>query len=825
MKRYMMGTMACLALSFTSFGATKSPPSAGSDVLAGELRLVDADLPDIQRFPLEHTDVKAEIFGNVARVEVTQSFSNPYDKKIEAVYVFPLPHRAAVDDMEIHVGDRTIKGILKKRDEARRIYEQARKNGQVAALLDQERPNIFTQSVANILPGNRIDVKIRYLETLPYADQNYTFSFPMVVGPRFIPGAFTSDGRRGWSSNTTDVPDASQITPPVLQPGQRSSHDISLAVALDAGTQLVELGSPSHMVDISRRSEGRATIELRQEDSIPNKDFVLRYNLAGNAPRLSLLPHRKDTHGYFLMLIQPEANPAPEKITPKEMVFVVDGSGSMRGFPIEKVKQAMRHSLENLNTNDTFQIIKFSNHAETFAPTPVAATEANIQESLGYVESLSGRGGTIMLEGVRAALTPPKDPERLRIISFMTDGYIGNENQILTFLRQNLGAARLYSFGVGSSVNRYLLDKMAELGRGTVEYVLLEDDAGKAVKRFYERIRNPYLTDIVLDWGGALVEDVYPKRIPDLFVGQPVVLHGRYMESGSSRLTLNARLGGKPFQQKVNVHFPHEREEGEAIATLWARARIEELTNQNIATPKPEIEEEITKVALAHRLVSAYTSFVAVEEQFVTGSEQPVLVEVPVEMPAGVSYEGVFGSDKSAAKLAAFATGIVPGRGQYSPVPSVAEESLDAAGPYGSGKRSRLRHATPQAEPLKPAGVVCRVESARPSYRMGEPIEIIVTFENTSGERAQIPSDLSVVDGSGRFQVLDSNWKVIPHPTRQVTKPTPMELQPGARVTLRIVINGAGGYGMTKPGTYHIVLLGTELGLGNSNSLTIRILR
>jgi Ca-activated chloride channel family protein len=314
--------------------------------------------------------------------------------------------------MEIHVGERTVKGVIKERDEARRIYEQAKKAGHVTALLDQERPNIFTQSVANILPGNRIDVRIRYFEALPYRDQNYTFSFPMVVGPRFIPGAPTSSEKRGWSPDTTDVPDASKITPPVLRPGQRSGHDISLEVKLATGTRLVHLASPSHKVDISRKGGGRAHIELRSEDSIPNKDFVLRYGLDGNAPRVVLLPHRKDNHGYFLVLIQPEARPAPDKITPKEMVFVVDGSGSMRGLPMGKVKEAMRHSLKNLNPDDTFQIIRFSNRAETFSSMPVPATEANIQRGLGYIESLSGRGGTIMLEGVRAALTPPKDPER-----------------------------------------------------------------------------------------------------------------------------------------------------------------------------------------------------------------------------------------------------------------------------------------------------------------------------------------------------------------------------------------------------------------------------
>ena len=508
-----------------------STPSGPDNVKGGVLRGTDADGAVLQ-FPLEHTDVRAEVTGNIAQVELIQIFRNPYKKKIEAVYVFPLPNRAAVNGMEIKIGERTIEATIKKRDDAQRIYEEARAAGHVTALLEQERPNIFTQSVANILPGNSVEVTIRYFETVPYENSAYTFSFPMVVGPRFIPGEPSTSGERGWSPNTTDVPDASGITPPVLEPGQRTGHDISLSLQLDAGATLTELAAPSHDVTIERNGETSAVIRLANEAVIPNKDFVLRYSIDGEAPRVALLPHRRDGNGHFLLLVQPETEPPDKDISPKEMIFVVDGSGSMSGFPIEKVKEAMRYALKNLNAHDTFRIIRFSNGVESFQPGPVPATSANIQQGLAYVGTLSGRGGTIMLEGVEAALRPPKDPERLRIVSFMTDGHIGNEDEILAYLKTNLGSARLFSFGVGNSVNRYLLDKMAEFGRGTVEYVLLKDKADESVARFYDRIRNPYLTDLEIDWGGIPVEDVYPKAIPDLFLGQPVVPPRKVQSTG-----------------------------------------------------------------------------------------------------------------------------------------------------------------------------------------------------------------------------------------------------------------------------------------------------
>lgn len=788
-----------------------STPSDPDDVKGGVLRGRDADGAVLQ-FPLEHTDVRAEVTGNIAQVELTQIFRNPYKKKIEAVYVFPLPSHAAVNGMEIKIGERTIEATIKKRDDAQRIYEEARAAGHVTALLEQERPNIFTQSVANILPGNSVEVTIRYFETVPYENSAYTFSFPMVVGPRFIPGEPSTSGGRGWSPNTTDVPDASRVTPPVLEPGQRSGHDISLSLQLDAGATLKELAAPSHDVTIERNGETKAVIRLANEAVIPNKDFVLRYSIDGDAPRVALLPHRRDGHGYFLLLVQPETEPRDKDIRPKEMIFVVDGSGSMSGFPIEKVKEAMRYALKNLNAHDTFQIIRFSNGAESFQPAPVPATSANIERGLVYVGTLSGRGGTIMLEGVEAALRPPKDPERLRIVSFMTDGYIGNENEILAYLKTNLGGARLFSFGVGNSVNRYLLEKMAEFGRGAVEYVLLGDKADESVARFYDRIRNPYLTDLQIDWGGISVEDVYPKTIPDLFLGQPVVLHGKYKAPGKGKLRLKGKLGGKPYEQEVEVLFPGEHPEGEAIGTLWARARIEDLSNENIVTPTPRLEEQITEVALAHDLVSAYTSFVAVEKTFVTGSEEPVLVEVPVTMPEGVSYRGVFGN-RRAYRQGGVGGGVVGG------VPYVPRHALRRA--LESVQAAPLPPPPPPPPPAS-VGPPVRIETNNTTYTVGERIEITVTFTNTGDDALDIPARLDVALGTVQFQIVDTEWRRVPHPTTPA-KPALQTLRTGDEAAITVVLNGTGCYQLDTPGTYHIVLLGESLGLPNSNTLTIRI--
>ncbi|HEU5182064.1 MAG TPA: VIT domain-containing protein [Candidatus Polarisedimenticolia bacterium] len=610
-------------------------PTTPDSVPGGDLR-VAGDPANPRSFPLKHTEVHAEITGSVAQVRVDQVFQNPYDRIIEAIYVFPLPHRAAVDDMEIRLGDRTIRGTIERREEARAIYEKARSSGRAAALLDQERPNIFTQSVANILPGEEIVVSLRYFDLLPYESGSYEFVFPMVVGPRFIPGEPVGKQGSGWSADTSVVPDASRITPPVLKSDERSGRDIAVEIDLKAGIRIQALSSRTHKVEIERPAPDQARIRLRPEDAIPNKDFVMRYRIDGAVPGVVMLPHRTGKQGNFLLLIQPEAKPWPEHIMPKEMVFVVDCSGSMSGFPIEKVKEAMHYALDSLNPLDNFQIIRFSNQAESFAQGPVPASPAHVALAHAYVDGLSGAGGTIMLEGVKTALSYPEDPQRLRIISFMTDGYIGNETQILDYLRKNLGGARLFSFGVGSSPNRFLLEKMAEFGRGGVQYLLPNGNVTEAIQGFYDRIRNPYLTDISVDWGTAQVSELFPKEVPDLFLGQSVTLFGAYEKPGSAEITLRGRLGGKPYEQKLRVELPEQAADGEAIGTLWARSKIEELSDRMIESPQSSIVEEITQIAMEHRLVSSYTSFVAVEEQPRTNGEQPAVVPVPVPLPEGM---------------------------------------------------------------------------------------------------------------------------------------------------------------------------------------------
>ena len=621
---------------------------ASSSATQGALKILNPGKGAVAECPLKHTDVKAEISGFMSRVVVTQEFENPFKDKIEAVYTFPLPQNAAVDDMTLRVGDRTVRGRIKRREEARAAYEAARAAGNVASLLDQERPNIFTQSVANIMPGEKVNVILSYVEALTYDDGSYEFVFPMVVGPRYIPGSPVGKQGGGSTSDTDRVPDAYRITPPIAPQGTRAGHDISIEVALDAGVPIDGMKSTLHEVDVERPTAHSAVVRLKDKAEIPNRDFILRYDAAGRRIEDAVLTHCSDPGaGFFTMILQPPERVAAQDVMPKELVFVLDTSGSMMGFPIEKAKETMKLALDGLYRQDTFNLITFSGDTSILFPEPVPATRENLAKAQAFLASRSGGGGTEMMKAIRAALDPSDAQDHVRIVCFMTDGYVGNDMEIISEVQRHPNA-RVFAFGVGGSVNRFLLDKMAEHGRGEVEYVTLTDDGSAAATRFHERVRNPLLTDISIDWSGLPVTDVYPRRIPDLFSAKPVVVTGRYTAGARGVIKLKGRVSGHEFARDIPVDLSDNESRHRVLATLWARTRIDDLMSQDYnglqnGTTRDDIRESITELGLNFRLMTQFTSFVAVEEMTVTDGGEPRKIEVPVEMPEGVSPEGVNG--------------------------------------------------------------------------------------------------------------------------------------------------------------------------------------
>ncbi|MBI3911402.1 MAG: VWA domain-containing protein [Armatimonadetes bacterium] len=633
---------------------------------AGQLTIVDDKGKAIGLCPLKHTDVIADIAGFVARVQLRQEFHNPTEAPVEAVYTFPLPEDAAVDEMTMSIGSRVIRGEIKRREEAREIYEAARAAGQAAALLDQERPNIFTQSVANIMPGERVTVVISYVNLLKYDEGEYEFTFPMVVGPRFTPGGgYTVPGQRGDPSPpqaiegdpgaTSVVTDADRITPPITPPATRTGHNISVTVNLDAGLPVQDVRSQLHPIATEASGPTRRIIRLQNQDTLPNKDFVLRYAVAGSEIQTGVLAHAVgDGFGYFTLILQPPQAPPQSQVSAKEMVFVIDQSGSQMGWPIRKAKETMRYCIRHLNPGDTFQLIGFNLNLNPCFPAPVPNTPENVAKAMRFLEPLEGEGGTDILRAVDYALRLPDDPERLRMICYMTDGYVGNDMQIIAYVRKHRGRARMFPFGIGNSVNRFLIEGMAKEGRGVAELVTLNTPGEEAAARFYRRVSHPLLLDVGVDWHGLPVDEVYPKHLPDLFSARPLILKGRYTRAAEGDITVHGLLRGRPWSQTIHVSFPSVQQENSALPTLWAREKIEALQSQDwlgaqLGRPDPKVQEQIVATALEYRLMSQYTSFVAVEERIVNVGGRQRTVDVPVEMPEGVSYEGIFGDESAEA--------------------------------------------------------------------------------------------------------------------------------------------------------------------------------
>ncbi|MBD2576774.1 VIT domain-containing protein [Oscillatoria sp. FACHB-1406] len=626
-------------------------------------------------FPLKHTDVNAKVNGNLSRVTVTQTFENPFVKTLEAVYIFPLPDEAAVDEMEIQIGDRVIKGNIKKREEAQQIYQQAKAEGRTAGLLEQERDNIFTQSLANILPGEQIEVVIRYSDSLKFTGGDYEFIFPMVVGPRYIPGTGLDSGGGGsapapmtQNQDTDIVPDASRLNAPILPEGMRSRHDISLMLEIDAGVSVQKIESPSHKLQIEyfdppqppllRGEESKHSLEdtsnlplgiriqLGGGDTIPNKDFILRYQIAGDNTRATVLTQSDDRGGHFALYLIPALKYRSDEILPKDVVFLVDTSGSQSGEPLQQCQVLMRKFINGLNPDDTFTILDFSDRVRQLSKNPLPNTEDNRKKALKYIDKLQASGATEMLSGIQAAIKFPTPEGRVRTIVLLTDGYIGNEDQICAEVQQNLQRGnRLYCFGTGSSVNRYLVNRVAEVGRGMSYVVRHDEPIHQVTTKFFREVNNPVSTNIEVKWNGSgEAPDIYPPKAPDLFAKQPLVLFGRKRDGIDGKLSISGTTaGGQAYEKTFDLKF--EQNSGNpAVAQLWGRQRIKALSNQMLTYETREGVEAVTETAIAYQLLSNYTAFVAVSEEVrVNPDGESISVQVPVEMPEGVSHEGVFG--------------------------------------------------------------------------------------------------------------------------------------------------------------------------------------
>lgn len=607
---------------------------------SGSLEASDQSGKQLGLCPLKHTDVQADISGYVARVKVEQEFTNPFSEPIEAVYTFPLSHTAAVDEMTMQIGNRTIVGKILKRDDAMKAYKEAKREGKSAAKLDEERPNIFTQSVANIPPHSTIKIQITYSDLLAYHSGKYSFVYPMVVGPRYMPGSPIGAQGSGTEPDTSRVPDASLLSPPASPQHTRAGHDIALKVNLDAGVTFTDVKSDLHKITTDQIAPNKAVIQLQPSDRIPNRDFVLSWAVGGEQVKSGYLTHKDGSTGYFTMMLVPPAKPSQQQINPRELVFIVDRSGSQSGLPLQKARETMLYILDHLNPRDTFQVMSFSNGIELLFAKPQPVSADTIDEAKKYVANLQADGGTEMMQAVEIANEMPAADHRLRVFAIMTDGYIGDDKQVIDFVKTTRAKSRWFAFGTGNSVNRYLIDGIANHGGGEAEYVLLNSSSEKVAKDFHDKLSSPVLTDVAIKFEGLDVAEINPKILNDVWAEKPLYITGKYTKPGKGTVILKGIRGGEPYEQKMEVDLPAANASNPSLPSVWARSEVSELMHSSedqAGQVPPAIQKQVENLGLQYHLLTKFTSFVAVDnsENRVTPALRST--QVTVETPDGVS--------------------------------------------------------------------------------------------------------------------------------------------------------------------------------------------
>jgi Ca-activated chloride channel family protein len=613
-------------------------------------------------FPALKTDIRTKVQGDLATVTVTQTFANPTSTPLNATYLFPLNKDAAVHAMTMEVGDEIVQAQIHRIEEAKKKFEKAKRQGKAASLLTQHRPNMFTQHIANLMPGLPIKVTLIYDQTVPRVDGSYELVIPLIVGPRYQPAhsgkppQVVDDGVpvgvkkvkaetqfNQWEIETLpSYPDVAGLT----IPDTINKDRIAIQINLEAGAAIPNLYSRTHTIDVTG-DEKQKSITLADGRTIDNRDFVLRYQLAGENTQPAFLAYNDSKGGYFSLLIEPPASPKSKDITAREMVFVLDTSGSMDGQPIDASKVFMRHALNNLRNQDYFRIIRFSNNASEFTSGPVRATPNNINNGLNYVNSLTATGGTEIPNAIRQAFSVSKPDGALRIVVFLTDGYIGNESEVLRLISGSIGEARIYAFGVGTSVNRYLLAEMGRKGRGFARFMDPTEDAEEVALELAGKLESPVLTDININWGKLKVSEMTPAVIPDLFAGDSIRLLGKIEGGGTHTVEVKGRVRGRQASLPIQAVLPDGQGQVTVspIPQIWARSKIADHMRQ-INTPNnfkitnlsdDELKEKVIDLGLKHSLATRWTSFVAVSRKVVNQNpESTQNLQVPLPMVKGV---------------------------------------------------------------------------------------------------------------------------------------------------------------------------------------------
>jgi Ca-activated chloride channel family protein len=644
-----------LAMLMLLVASAQGQPTEEANKTLSPYFFVKSDDPSVDQLPLKSTFADVKVLGVIADVTVRQVYRNEGKTPLEAIYIFPASTRAAVYGMKMTIGKRTILARIEERKEAWRQYEEAKQQGKSASLLEQQRPNVFQMNVANILPEDVIEVELKYTELLIPTGGIYEFVHPTVVGPRYSnQPAETARPSQKWVEN------------PYLHQGQAPTYTFDMTADLAAGLPIQNVACTSHKVSIHYNGPSRASIKLDPTDKNGgNRDFILKYQLAGGRVQSGLLLFEGEKENFFLLMLQPPKRVSVDQIPSREYVFIVDVSGSMYGFPLDISKKLLKELIGNLRPTDSFNVLLFSGGSSLMSEQSLPATPENIDHAINLIERQRGGGGTELLPALKRALALPRSEGYSRSVVIATDGYVMVEEEAFDLIRKNLGDANMFTFGIGSSVNRHLLEGMARVGMGNPFVITKPEETLEKAKEFRKMIESPVLTKIKVDFGKFNVYDVEPLNIPDVFAERPVIIFGKWRGKPVGDITLNGKTSSGPYVNKINLRKEKPLKSNSALQYLWARHRITLLSDYNSLRQDADRMKEVTQLGLTYNLLTAYTSFVAIDTEVRLVNGQSVTVKQPLPLSEGVSDYAVgrgMAAQKAMAPVAALRSMAIEGK-------------------------------------------------------------------------------------------------------------------------------------------------------------------
>lgn len=580
----------------------------------------------VDSLPLKSTAVDATISGVIADVVVKQTYKNEGKTPLEAIYVFPASTRAAVYAMKMTIGSRVIEAKIKKRDEARADYEEAKRQGKSASLLEEERPNVFQMNVANIMPGDTIAVEMKYAELLVPTNKEYAFVYPTVVGPRYS----NKPEKKAKASE-------SWIKNPFLHQGEAPTSSFAMTTKLLAGMPIQSITSPSHKVTIAYEGKDKATVSLDASESFGgNRDVVIKYALAGDRVQSGLLLSKSDKGNHFLLMMEPPKRVTTTEIPAREYIFIMDVSGSMYGYPLDISKKLLKDLVANLRPTDRFNVLLFAGGQAVLSGTSLPATAENAAKAIAFIDKEQGGGGTELLPALKAALALPRAKGTSRTVVIATDGYVTVEEEVFDLIRDKLGEANMFAFGIGTSVNRFVIEGMAHVGMGEPFVITKPEEATATAAEFRTLIQSPVLAQVKVAFDGFEAYDVTPKSVPDVLADRPVIVFGKWKGEPKGTITVTGVAGNGPWSQSIDVAASTASTDP-ALAYLWARHRIMILGDYNGLNSSTERTNEITNLGLTYNLLTPFTSFIAVDSDVRNQGGKSSSVTQPLPLPQGVS--------------------------------------------------------------------------------------------------------------------------------------------------------------------------------------------